>query len=224
MIPDIKSLALLPAYFDLGATFLWAISGSLLGARKGYSPIGILTIAIVSSTGGGLLRDGFFIQDGPPMLLRSPTYLTIIAAAFLVVVVIGPHIQRLKYFQYTVSVVDAIGLGAYAVVGMNRAITAGVSIPGVIVIGMVNAVGGSILRDVMLRTELSILQPGTLEESLALVGCILFVLLTHLLSYEQNLAAWITIGVVFTIRMIAMRYQIRSRPLRGFEGYWGEPK
>lgn len=158
------------------------------------------------------------------MLLRSPTYLTIIAAAFLVVVVIGPHIQRLKYFQYTVSVVDAIGLGAYAVVGMNRAITAGVSIPGVIVIGMVNAVGGSILRDVMLRTELSILQPGTLEESLALVGCILFVLLTHLLSYEQNLAAWITIGVVFTIRMIAMRYQIRSRPLRGFEGYWGEPK
>jgi uncharacterized membrane protein YeiH len=54
---------ILPAYFDYLATFLWAISGALLGARKGYSIPGILTIALVSSVGGGLLRDGLFIHS-----------------------------------------------------------------------------------------------------------------------------------------------------------------
>jgi uncharacterized membrane protein YeiH len=87
----------------------------------------------------------------------------------------------------------------------------------------VNAVGGGILRDVLIRQEPSMFQPGTLDESLALIGCVLFVILIHLLSFEQYHAAWITIVVVFAIRMIAIRYQIRSRPLRGFEKYWDKP-
>ena len=220
---EIKAFLLLPAYFDYIATFLWAISGSLLGARMGYALLGILTVAVVSSAGGGLLRDGVFLQDGPPVLLRSPTYLSIIAASVLVVVLFGQRIQRMRHLHYAVSLVDAIGLGAYAVVGMNRALAAGLSLPGVIVVGMVNAVGGGILRDVLIRQEPSMFQPGTLDESLALIGCVLFVMLIRLLSFEQYHAAWITIAVVFSIRMIAIRYQIRSRPLRGFEKYWDKP-
>ena len=71
---------LLPPFFDYSATFLWAISGAVLGARRGYAIIGIITIALVSSTGGGLLRDGLFIQDGPPVLVRTQVYLWLIAA------------------------------------------------------------------------------------------------------------------------------------------------
>ena len=56
-------------YFDYGATFLWAISGAVLGARRGFDVVGVLTVALVSAAGGGLLRDGFFMQDGPPRLL-----------------------------------------------------------------------------------------------------------------------------------------------------------
>ena len=66
---------LLPLFFDYSATFLWAISGALLAARRGYAIMGVITLALVSSTGGGLLRDGFFIQDGPPALVRTPNYL-----------------------------------------------------------------------------------------------------------------------------------------------------
>jgi uncharacterized membrane protein YeiH len=72
---------LLPPFFDYSATFLWAISGAVLGARRGYAILGIITIALVSSTGGGLLRDGLFIQDGPPVLVRTQVYLWLIAAA-----------------------------------------------------------------------------------------------------------------------------------------------
>ena len=65
---------LLPPYFDYSATFLWAISGVLLGARRGYAILGIGTVALVSSTGGGLLRDGIFLQ-AIPTLVRTPVYL-----------------------------------------------------------------------------------------------------------------------------------------------------
>ena len=73
---------LLPPYFDYAATFLWAISGALLGARRGYAILGIATVALVSSTGGGPLRDGIFLQR-VPMLIRTPVYLYLIVTAGL---------------------------------------------------------------------------------------------------------------------------------------------
>jgi len=208
---------ILPTYFDYSATFLWAMSGALLGAKKGYSPTGILTIAFVSSVGGGLLRDSIFIQNGPPLLLRTPTYLVIIAIATTFVVVFGKYLQRFRHFRYLLAIVDAIGLGAYGVVGMNLAIAARLSWAGVILVGMVNAVGGGILRDILMGKEPSMFQPGTLEQLLALLGCIFFVALVHGLAVNQYDAAWLTIILVFTLRVIAVRYQIQSRPLQGFK-------
>ncbi len=208
---------ILPTYFDYSATFLWAISGAILGAKKGYSLPGILTIVFISSVGGGLLRDGLFIQNGPPLVLRTPTYLVIIAIATAFVIVLGRYFQLLSHFRYLLAIVDAIGLGAYAVVGMNLAIAAGVSWPGVILVGMVNAVGGGILRDVLMGREPSMFQTGTLEEVLALLGCIFFVGLVRAFAVSQYYAAWLTIAVVFTLRVIAVRYHIHSKPLKGFK-------
>jgi uncharacterized membrane protein YeiH len=132
----------------------------------------------------------------------------------------GKRLQRLSHFQYLMSMIDAIGLGAYAVVGMNRAIVAELSLPGIIVVGMINAVGGGILRDILMRREPSMFQPGTLEEVLALIGCIQFIALVRGLNVSQHYAAWLTIITVFIIRIVAIRYQIRSKPLQGFEEYW----
>lgn len=207
---------ILPAYFDYLATFLWAISGALLGARKGYSIPGILTVALVSSVGGGLLRDGLFIQNGPPAILRTPVYLSLIAVAVAIILLFGQYIQRFRYFHPAVGLVDAIGLGAYAVVGMDRALVAGLSLPAVVLVGMVNAVGGGILRDVLTGREPAMFRPGTLEEILALVGCVFFVILARFLSVALSTAAWLTIALVFLLRAIAVRYRIRSRPVRGF--------
>lgn len=211
---------LLPLYFDYFATFLYAISGALLGARKGYAILGIITVSIVSSTGGGLLRDGLLIQDGPPVILRTSYYLIAIAIAVLVVLTFGKYIQKFQHFHHILSLVDAIALGAYAVVGMNRAIIAGLSLPGVIIVGMINSVGGGILRDVLMRREPSMFQPGTLEESSAFIGCILFVILVGACHVNQYYASWIVIAVVFTIRILAIRYQLRSDALKSFREYW----
>jgi hypothetical protein len=69
----------------------------LLAARKGYAIPGILTVLFVSSVGGGLLRDGLFLQNGPPMVVRTPGYLGLIGAAVVVILVMGGRIQRLRH-------------------------------------------------------------------------------------------------------------------------------
>jgi uncharacterized membrane protein YeiH len=210
----------LPPYFDYSATFLWALSGALLGARKGYAITGILSVAFVSSLGGGLLRDGFFLQSGPPQVLRSGGYLSLVVLAVLLILIAGGRIQRWRHLQHLVSMVDAVGLGAYAVVGMNLALAADLSLPGVVLVGLVNAVGGGILRDVLMRREPGMFLPGTLEESLALLGCLMFVVLVRGAGVEQGVAAWFTIALIFLVRLLAIRFRIRSRPLPGFREYW----
>src|SRR6185369_2838293 len=119
----------IPRYFDYGATFVWAFSGGLLGARSGFDFVGVAALALVSATGGGLLRDGIFLQNGPPALVRTPVYLTIVLAAALLVLVSGARLNRQTYTSRLVHAVDALGLGAYAVVGMQLSLQAGLSVP-----------------------------------------------------------------------------------------------
>jgi uncharacterized membrane protein YeiH len=207
---------LLPSFFDYGATFLWAVTGALMGARRGYDFIGIFILAMVSSTGGGLLRDGMFLQDGPPVLVRSPFYLLIVLCGTLLVMLFGKRVESIKGFEALVSLVDALGLGAYAVVGANRAMTLGLSLPGSILVGMVNAVGGAILRSVLVAREPHLFKPGTLEAAAALAGCCLFVALVEFTQLNETTAAWITIATVFVIRLVSVRYRVQTRALRDF--------
>lgn len=214
---------LLPPFFDYGATFLWAVSGALLAARRGYDVIGMGVLALVSSTGGGLLRDGIFLQDGPPLLVRSPWYLALVVVATLLVRLFGPYVHRAHFDQEVTSRVDALGLGAYAVVGMNRASALGLSLLGVVLVGMVNAVGGEVLRAILLAREPRLFRPGTLEAVAALVGCVVFLTLVRIIGVDQTMAAWMTIAVVFVLRGLSVRYKIETKPIRAFGDEWGAP-
>jgi uncharacterized membrane protein YeiH len=210
---------LLPPYFDYSATFLWAISGAILGARRGYAILGIATVALVSSTGGGLLRDGIFLQ-AVPQVLKTPVYLYLIVIAVVLVMLFGRRLQGFRHLSHIVGLIDAAGLGAYAVVGMNLALAAQLPLIGVAVVGMVNAVGGGILRDVLNREEPHMFKPGTIEESSALVGCVAFIALTKLTPAGQFLSAWVTIALVFAIRLIAIRFHIETKALAAFRDSW----
>ena len=224
MLAQTHEVFLPPPIFDYGATFLWAVSGALLAARRGYDVIGMLILALVSATGGGLLRDGLFLQDGPPLVVQSPWYLGLVVLATLFVVLFGRRVQQVKAFDRLVIMVDALGLGAYAVVGISRASALGLSLLGVVLVGMVNAVGGSVLRSILLVREPHLFRPGTLEAVAALIGCFVFILLEQFLGVDQLLAAWITILLVFLIRALSLRYGIRTRALPWFEEEKNKPR
>lgn len=203
-------------YFDAGATFLWAITGAMLAARQRYSITGIFVIAVISACGGGLVRDGFFMQGQPPALVRSPIYLEMIAAGVILVLALGPRIKQFRWYRPMMSVTDALGGGAYAVVGMNYALNANLSTIPVVFIGCVNALAGSILRDVVLDRQPEVLQPGIPLGLVATAGCILFVTMLHF-GLDRGVAGVATIAFVFVSRLTVISLDIRSRPLRAFQ-------
>jgi uncharacterized membrane protein YeiH len=205
----------LPIYFDYPATFLWAVSGAILAARRGYDIAGIFAIALVSATGGGLLRDGFFLQGGPPALVRTPIYLELVAAGTLLVIFVGRKLHRTDLYGSVIRTADAFGLGAYAVVGMQLAASKGLSAPALCLIGVINAVGGGVLRDVLLHREPEVFRPGTLASVAALAGCLLYLLLTDVFHADPSTAGWSAVVLTFIIRFVSIYLRLETRPVRG---------
>lgn len=193
----------LPNWFDYGATFLFAMAGSLLGLKKGYDMVGVFTVAFASSVGGGLLRDGIFLQQGPPGITTNGDYIILIVIGALLGVVFQKLVPRLQLF---IEVADALGLGAYAVVGCNKAIMAGMALPAVVLVGVVNAVGGGILRSVLVREEPLMFKPGQFYVAVAIFGCLTYVLMYQFPAIGHLEAGLISIAVTFTLRLLAIRF------------------
>lgn len=202
----------IPVYFDYLATFSWALSGAIVALRKRCDIVGVFVLALLASVGGSLLRDGVFLQRTPPVL-TDPVYLPLIAAASLLVALLHQRLADLPVVDKLVSTIDAIGTPAFAVVGMQLALGAGIPLPGVVLVGAVSGVGGGVLRDVIVREVPFILQPGQFFALVVLFASLVFLTLTLALEVDTALAAWITIGVFFVVRMLTMRYNWQTRPL-----------
>jgi uncharacterized membrane protein YeiH len=205
----------LPIFFDVGATFIWAVTGAAMGVRRGYDYTGIFVMAFVSALGGGLLRDGIFLQHGPPVAVRGPMYLITVLVGAMAggAIVVWAGGRRPSPLWRTLSnSVDALGLGAYACVGAQMSLAMGLGAPSAVFIGVVNGVGGGLLRDVL--TNAIWMLPGQLLAIAALAGAIVFVGLQELTSLSATNSAWIAIALTFLIRMLAIRYNWRTRALR----------
>jgi uncharacterized membrane protein YeiH len=211
----------LPIIFDLGATFVFGITGALAALQRGYDFIGLFALAFASGVGGGLLRDGLFIQQGPPAVTMDSRYLVAITAASLAGLLFRHGVTRLTK---VIALVDALGLGAYAVVGIEKSINAGLSIPAAVLVGVINAVGGGLLRDLLVRDEPLLLKPGQFYALAALGGCLLFVFLTMHFGMPAPRAAVITIACTFVVRVLAITFNWRTKPLYHPETSEDEPK
>lgn len=201
----------LPVIFDLGAVFFFALTGALAAIRRGYDFIGLFIMAFVTGVGGALIRDGLFIQQGPPAIVADGRYLVVIVLACLVGMAIGGFIER---FQKTIAYIDALGLGAYVVVGVQKALAANMSLPAAVMIGTINAVGGGLLRDIIVRVEPLMLKPGQFYVLAALFGSILFVWLVIGTALSAPRAALIVIGVTFVFRLLAIRFNWQTKAVR----------
>ena len=171
MIRDVLSGSFeLPVYFDYPATFIWALSGAVLAARLRMDPTGVALIALVTAAGGGLLRDGLFLQVGPPALIRTPVYIILIGLAVVLVILAGSRVIHFRHFAEIVVLIDLFGLGTYAIVGLELSLSVGLSVLAAIFVGTVNAVGGGLLRDIILRRTPELLQPGSPITIVAITG------------------------------------------------------
>jgi uncharacterized membrane protein YeiH len=197
----------LPIYIDLSATFLYGLTGALAAIRRQYDAVGVFVLALVTGLGGALIRDGIFIQSGPPAAMLDPRYLTMILAGCLVAAFFRHRIVSLvKVFVWA----DALGLGAYAVVGSARALGAQLSIPAAIMVGIINATGGGLLRDVLVREEPLLFKPGQFYVLAALVSAVLFCNLVARFGVPAERAALYSIGASFMFRILAIVFNWKT--------------
>ena len=202
-------------FIDYIATFTWAASGALVGIRKHFDVIGVFVIALVSSLGGGLVRDALFLQR-TPVLLTDPVYLPLIGVTVgLFSLFTGPlsRILTVDTVQKMVDVIDAVGIPIFAVIGMQLAEAQGIPVAGVMFIGVVNGTAGGLLRDVIVRDVPAILRPGQFVTLLLVVVCGLFLVLQQYANVSGAEAAWATASTFFVLRVLAIRFNWTTRSL-----------
>jgi uncharacterized membrane protein YeiH len=198
----------LPVWFDLGAVFAFALTGALAAIHRGYDIVGVFFLALVSSIGGGLIRDGIFIPSGEATpLATDPRYIQIIVAATIVGAVFGGHVKR---FHRVIALIDALGLGAYAAFGTQKALQFGLAMPAAILVGVINAAGGGLLRDIITREEPLVFRPGQFYVLTAVAGAVTFVFFSVQLALDPTPAALIAITVTFIFRVLAIVFNWRT--------------
>jgi uncharacterized membrane protein YeiH len=211
-IPGVSFL--LPIQYDYAATFLAALTGVWAASRRGYDFIGVCVLAFVSSTGGGLLRDSVFIMQ-VPVVMQYTGYLWAIFTAVLIGVLTHRYAERAgNLFAYT----DAFALGVYGIYGANRALIAGIPPEGAVVVGLCNAVGGGLIRDILVREEPIMFKPGQLYTLAALAGCVVFVVASHVYGMETHRAAWLAIFLVLSLRLAAIRFDWKTHAVKHWFG------
>ena len=197
----------LPVYFDLFAVFLFALTGVWAAAARGYDVVGAFVLAFATGVGGGLLRDAVFLQE-IPLVMQDKRYLIAVVAALAV----GALVQRLaERFGSLFNIVDAFAAGAYGVYGCNKALLAGIPPEAALLVGLCNAVGGGLIRDVLVREEPVLLKPGQFYAIAALAGCSCFVASTYYYGVEVEIAAWAAIAVTLVLRLLALRFNWTTR-------------
>lgn len=200
----------LPVLFDLGATFAFALTGALAGIKRGYDIVGVLALALVTAIGGGLIRDGLFLVQGPTPLLTNPSYIQAILAATGCGILFGNRIHR---FARVIVVVDALGLGAYAAFGVQKSLLAGLAPPAAILVGLVNAVGGGVLRDLITREEPLVFKPGQFYLLTALAGAVTFLFCSVTMELSANRSAIIAVMLTFVFRVLTITLNWRTAPV-----------
>ena len=204
----------IPLWANLLAVGIGSLQGALFAAQfrdRRLDLLGVAIIGVATGFGGGVLRD--VLLNEVPQALQSNWYLPVATASAL----IGMLLERLfSRIQPLITALDALTIGIFGAIGTTAALAAGLpSIPAVFV-GAVSAVGGSILRDLLLSVPIALMQVGSLYAVAALLGAISLVVFVAL-GAPAVLAAIVGVAVTFVVRVLAVLFHWtlpEQRPLR----------
>jgi len=192
-------MELLP-FLDLLSTLVFALVGARIAADKGLDYGGIAFIAAVASVSGGTLRNVF--------LGLKPVWITDywIVVAVLSAVLITLVFRRVTRIGKTLLVMDTVGLAIATISGVHLAFEQSTTWVTAIILGVITAVTGGLLRDVLCQVEPVLLHRETIGTS-SLMGAIVFVALNQL-DVSQNITAAIGALVVIATRIISIYFDL----------------
>jgi uncharacterized membrane protein YeiH len=190
---------------DLVGTFAFALNGALTALRATRLDIvGVVTLGMITALGGGTIRD-VFLDSLPPATFLDWRYLAVAAGGGLIAFLAGPYLERLNG---AINVLDAAGLGLFAVTGALKALDLGFGPAQAVIVGAITGVGGGTLRDVLIRQVPSVLTSG-LYAVPALVGATA-VVVAELLGARGPGAPVCAAALCFTIRMVGVHFDVHA--------------
>lgn len=196
---------------DLGATFVFAISGATQGVRRRLDLFGVLVVACAAGVAGGIARD-LLIGAVPPTSIAQPRYLAVAVAAGLVGFFASTPIARLKR---PVQLFDAAGLCLFSVTGTEKALQWGLDPAMAAVLGMITCIGGGVARD-LLTLEVPVVLRAELYAVAALAGAG-SVSLGFVLGLPMLPAALFGAGLCLFLRLMSL-YRGWRLPVAGSNG------
>jgi uncharacterized membrane protein YeiH len=188
-------------FLDLAGAFVFAISGATAARERGLDIFGICVIAFTVACGGGIIRD-VCIGAIPPAGLSNWRYL--VTSVIATGLTIGMF-QLVQKMARPVLFFDAIGLSLFAVAGAEKALLYNHNGLVAVLLGVTTAVGGGVLRDILLNRVPVILEKEVYALA-ALIGASLVVIFRLTNWVPGEWVSIIAIATCFTIRILALQF------------------
>jgi uncharacterized membrane protein YeiH len=183
---------------DLLGTVAFAASGALAGVRRRMDLLGVIVLGIVTATGGGVVRD-LLLNDTPPFCFKNELYLYLALAASIVVFLTPRSFERMNR---AMLLLDALGLGTFLVIGTSKALAYHLGFMGAVIMGVMTATCGGLIRDI-LSNEIPLILQREIYASACVAGGALFYLLNQV-EVPSALNLTISALLVIAIRCTAL--------------------
>ncbi|MGB0837604.1 MAG: trimeric intracellular cation channel family protein [Flavobacteriaceae bacterium] len=187
---------------DLIGTFAFALSGAITASNKKFDLFGVIIIAFITAVGGGMLRD-LLIDAHPVNWIGDSNYIWVIVLAVMTMYSLK---SKIAPWAKTFFIFDTIGLGVFTLIGTQKGLSYGLAGFPAIVMGMISACFGGVIRDV-LTNKVPLIFKKEIYASACLAGGIVFLIINYF-NFDERIIAYSTIGTVVFIRLIAVAYHL----------------
>lgn len=201
-----EPLFTIPLWADLLGVGLGGIQGAMFASgfqgQRRLDLLGVAIIGILIGMGGGLIRD--LLLGQPPATLQNNWYLIAAGGAAIIGMLLAGLLNRANA---VIVGLDAVVIGMFGAFGTSKALGLGVPPVPAVFIGACAAVGGSILRDVIMGLPVAIMHVGSLYAVAALLGCSVIVTV-HAFGVSITIAGIIGLVVTAVIRVLAVMLDV----------------
>lgn len=186
---------------DVVGTFAFAITGCFKAIKHELDILGLVILGLMTGVGGGIVRD--IILGVQPVALTTNLYFSICLLAAGASYFSAKHIAARWNI---ILLVDAIGLGVFTTVGCTKAAAHGFGFFGVVSLGVITAIGGGIIRDVLVSEVSEVLKSGFYATA-SILGAAVYFFIHKLQVFQENptLLMFVTALLILVVRIIALK-------------------
>ena len=209
-----------PGWVDATAIGIGSLQGAMYAAQfrdRALDLLGVAMIGTATGLGGGFLRD--LLLERPLVALGENWYLLTAVIASLLGMLLARLIRKI---DWVITVADALTIGLFGAIGVAAALAQGLPAVPAIFVGTISAVGGGVIRDILLNTPITVMHVGSLYAVAAAAGTVVFIV-GRASGLSVDVSAIVCVVVTATIRILAVRFNWslpEQRVIRGLR----EPK